>query len=100
MQGPNPDIGVWSNGHQPVRPTQGLHNGTWIARRRPSRPTLPHRPRSPSWLPRRALGTSDRDRGEEGFVTYADRTLTCVDCGVEFIHSAADQEEYVQTRVA
>lgn len=29
-------------------------------------------------------------------VTYVDRTLTCVDCGVEFIHSAADQEYYVQ----
>jgi CxxC-x17-CxxC domain-containing protein len=28
--------------------------------------------------------------------TYTDRTLTCVDCGVEFIHSAADQEFYVQ----
>jgi CxxC-x17-CxxC domain-containing protein len=29
-------------------------------------------------------------------VTYADRTLTCVDCGVEFVHSAADQEYYAQ----
>ena len=29
-------------------------------------------------------------------MTYVDRTLTCVDCGVEFIHSAADQEYYVQ----
>jgi CxxC-x17-CxxC domain-containing protein len=29
-------------------------------------------------------------------VTYADRTITCVDCGVEFIHSAADQEYYAQ----
>jgi CxxC-x17-CxxC domain-containing protein len=38
----------------------------------------------------------DRARGEEGFVTYVDRTLTCVDCGVEFIHSAADQEYYIQ----
>jgi CxxC-x17-CxxC domain-containing protein len=28
-------------------------------------------------------------------VTYLDRTLVCVDCGVEFIHSAADQEYYV-----
>jgi CxxC-x17-CxxC domain-containing protein len=27
-------------------------------------------------------------------VTYVDRTLNCVDCGVEFIHSAADQEYY------
>ena len=25
---------------------------------------------------------------------YVDRTLTCVDCGVEFVHSAADQEYY------
>jgi CxxC-x17-CxxC domain-containing protein len=29
-------------------------------------------------------------------VTYADRNLSCVDCGVEFIHSAADQEFYAQ----
>ena len=29
-------------------------------------------------------------------MAYSDRTLTCVDCGVEFIHSAADQEYYAQ----
>ena len=29
-------------------------------------------------------------------MTYVDRTFNCVDCGVEFIHSAADQEYYVQ----
>ncbi len=29
-------------------------------------------------------------------MTYVDRTLSCVDCGVEFIHSAADQEFYAQ----
>src|SRR3954463_7129049 len=29
-------------------------------------------------------------------VTYSDRPLACVDCGVEFIHSAADQEYYQQ----
>ena len=29
-------------------------------------------------------------------MTYVDRTLTCVDCGVGFIHSAADQEYYAQ----
>jgi CxxC-x17-CxxC domain-containing protein len=29
-------------------------------------------------------------------VTYIDLTMTCVDCGVEFIHSAADQEFYAQ----
>ncbi len=27
---------------------------------------------------------------------YVDRTMVCVDCGVEFIHSAADQEYYTQ----
>jgi CxxC-x17-CxxC domain-containing protein len=33
----------------------------------------------------------------EGMVTaYVDRTITCVDCGVEFIHSAADQEFYAE----
>ena len=29
-------------------------------------------------------------------MTYTDRTLTCVDCGAPFIHSAADQEFYAQ----
>lgn len=28
-------------------------------------------------------------------MTYVDRTLTCVDCGQEFIHSADDQQYYV-----
>ena len=27
-------------------------------------------------------------------MVYVDRTLDCVDCGVAFIHSAADQEYY------
>lgn len=29
-------------------------------------------------------------------MSYADRTLTCVDCGVEFIHSATDQQFYAE----
>ena len=29
-------------------------------------------------------------------MTYVDRTLTCVDCGAEFVHSAEDQEFYIQ----
>jgi CxxC-x17-CxxC domain-containing protein len=29
-------------------------------------------------------------------VTYVDRTLVCVDCGAEFVHSAEDQEYYAQ----
>ena len=29
-------------------------------------------------------------------MAYADRTLTCVDCGAEFVHSAEDQEFYAQ----
>ena len=29
-------------------------------------------------------------------MTYVDRTLACVDCGAEFIHSAEDQEYYIQ----
>ncbi len=27
-------------------------------------------------------------------MAYVDRTLTCVDCGAEFVHSAEDQEYY------
>ena len=29
-------------------------------------------------------------------MTYVDRTLVCVDCGAEFVHSAEDQEFYTQ----
>jgi len=29
-------------------------------------------------------------------VTYVDRTLVCVDCGAEFVHSAEDQEYYTK----
>ena len=29
-------------------------------------------------------------------VTYADRTLSCVDCSQEFIHSADDQKYYAE----
>ncbi len=29
-------------------------------------------------------------------MAYVDRTLTCVDCGAEFVHSADDQEFYAQ----
>jgi len=29
-------------------------------------------------------------------VTYADRTLTCVDCGSDFTHSADDQRYYAE----
>ena len=29
-------------------------------------------------------------------MTYADRTLNCVDCGSEFIHSADDQRYYAE----
>jgi CxxC-x17-CxxC domain-containing protein len=29
-------------------------------------------------------------------VTYVDRTLTCVDCGSDFIHSADDQQYYAE----
>ena len=35
-------------------------------------------------------------RLREEKVTYVDRTLTCVDCGAEFVHSAEDQEFYAQ----
>jgi CxxC-x17-CxxC domain-containing protein len=77
---------------QPVRPKQGLHNGTWVAAL--DLPDAPAASRLPKWPPERP--GHDRARGENVFVTYVDRTLTCVDCVVVFIHSAADQEYYVQ----
>jgi len=29
-------------------------------------------------------------------MTYADKTIICSDCGVEFVHSAADQQRYAE----
>ena len=72
---------------------QGLHIGTWVAGARQRSPDLAFPTadmvalrwtRPADIAPRRSI------------VTYADRTLNCVDCGVDFIHSAADQEYYAQ----
>jgi CxxC-x17-CxxC domain-containing protein len=52
--------------------------------------------RSPYGLVRTPGWTGASLANLEHSVTYTDRTLTCVDCGVEFIHSAADQEYYVE----
>ena len=67
----------------PVRPVQGPENGTWSRRPRscrrspsPTEAVVPPRPTHPR--PPRPGGA---------FKTYVDRTLNCVDCGVEFIHS-------------
>jgi CxxC-x17-CxxC domain-containing protein len=57
---------------------------------------------SPDPTPHRRCGRPDAGAPRtvtalwRSIVTYADRTLNCVDCGVEFIHSAADQEYYQQ----
>ena len=29
-------------------------------------------------------------------MTYLDRSIPCVDCGISFVHSAADQEYYAE----
>ena len=29
-------------------------------------------------------------------MSFEDKTITCVDCGVEFVHSAEDQARYVE----
>ena len=77
---------------EPTRwPVRGLRDtapgraASGLTPRRSSRP----RCRSPtSYHPRL------RAPGRSILVTFVDRTLNCVDCGVEFIHSAADQEYY------
>ena len=53
-------------------------------------PAVP-RPASPSSIRTGAIARPGRDT-----VTDSDRTLTCVDCGVDFVHSIADQEYYAQ----
>lgn len=78
----------------PVRPGQGPHIGTWVARPRPHWQTT-HIPSVGAAVPMRSVPLQIY-ASRRSIVTYVDRTLTCVDCGVEFIHSAADQEYYVQ----
>ena len=80
----------------PVRLTvQGLHVGTWTAAPANRRIQTTHIPT----VDAAALRSAPRDTARPGgasLVTFVDRTLNCVDCGVEFIHSAADQEYYAQ----
>jgi CxxC-x17-CxxC domain-containing protein len=45
---------------------------------------------------RRTSAGAYKSRLREEKVVYVDRTLTCVDCGAEFVHSAEDQEYYTQ----
>jgi CxxC-x17-CxxC domain-containing protein len=82
-------------GLTPGAPRQELHIGT-LGRAAPaSLASTSHVPSADAAaLPAHDL-PRHRDPPEEQ-VTYVDRTLTCVDCGVEFIHSAADQEYYVE----
>ena len=84
---------VSSRSRNRCAPRQGLHIGTWVARPRHLRPVA-HVP-SADAAALEGVPQSETTRLEDN-VTYVDRTLSCVDCGVEFIHSAADQEYYVQ----
>src|SRR6266542_1158458 len=62
---------------------------SWVSRH----PVFPPPVRQPVDLgPARRAGSLSEPR--EYALTYTDRTLSCVDCGIEFIHSAADQEFY------
>ena len=74
----------------PVCPDRDSENGTWVWRPRltPRQVVIPRRV-----PPDRATHSHAPGRS---IVTYVDRTLNCVDCGVEFTHSAADQEYYAQ----
>src|SRR5688572_10676244 len=71
---------------------QGLHMGTWVS----AGPASLARPRIPVRRCGCLRGAPPTNASRRSIVTYVDRTLNCVDCGVEFIHSAADQEYYVQ----
>ena len=80
--------------NEPVRPADRDSDiGTWVAGARLLSPDLAFPTADAVALRRRTQPTTASRRSN---VTYADRTLTCVDCGVEFIHSAADQEYYAQ----
>src|SRR6185437_9525960 len=91
MQGPGPDSVLWSR-PDTVRSGQD----TEPIGNRVATPALPPTSNGVSRRPPGAHSADTRAPRAPGRqpVTYVDRTLTCVDCGVEFIHSAADQEFY------
>src|SRR4051812_26965648 len=77
-------------------PRAGTPDRTWATRPGSAPPLV-----TDGWRPcarhtTRTQRPSDLALGGGAHVTYVDRTLNCVDCGVEFIHSAADQEFYTQ----
>ena len=79
---------------EPVRPAnRDSTSAPGSARARPLSPDLAF-PSADAAAPVAHLRRLNASR--RSIVTYVDRTLNCVDCGVEFIHSAADQEYYVQ----
>jgi CxxC-x17-CxxC domain-containing protein len=78
---------------QPVRPRQAT-NHTLSTGSAPQEPLCEIRRSVGSAVPR-AVGEDSSGSGRNN-VAYVDRTLACVDCGSEFIHSAADQEYYAQ----
>ncbi len=72
---------------------QGPYIGTW--ERVPGKVPAITPSRPPMRLPSEGAPL-ERNASRRSIVTYVDRSLNCVDCGVEFIHSAADQEYYQQ----
>ena len=84
---------LYPPGTEPVRPSRGPeHRRRGIASRLVA--PDPHFPSVDAVAPEAHLYSASAPR--RSIVTYVDRTLNCVDCGVEFIHSAADQEYYQQ----
>ena len=77
---------------KPVRPETGTPHRHLDS----AAPALPDAPRNVPSADAHVRGMPEGSKRRGRLVTYADRTLTCVDCGVEFIHSAADQEYYAQ----
>ena len=81
---------MYPPGTEPVRPESRDHTSAFGREFR----LLPPDPSADAAVLKAHLCRARRPR--RSIVTYVDRTLNCVDCGVEFIHSAADQEYYQQ----
>jgi CxxC-x17-CxxC domain-containing protein len=90
---------LYRGGHDnPVRSKTGTTIGTWTARLR----QFSSDRRNPTVDAAALRSAPQRNRAPGGAipVTYVDRSLSCVDCAVEFIHTAADQEYYAQKSFA
>src|SRR5215210_9163279 len=77
-------------------PRTGTSAAEHLGRAAPGSIPTPRPCRCPNRVQDRGLRASTAAGEVPCSVSYVDRNVTCLDCGIEFVHSAADQEFYAQ----